>query len=929
MEQNMKSDIIKILSLILFILFLFLIFDSDLCAVSLAPELIEKLKKEGRLEEVTRKAMLAREKGIWQPTIKPPLKREGKTTQVDTMRVVVLLVDFDDNVSTYRPGQFDTLCFSKDFVYPTGSVRDYYWENSYQTLVVIGDVYGWYRMPRSYVAYTCTLGNEYGHGVYPWNAQKLVEDAVSAADPDVDFSQYDRFPPYGRVDALFVIHAGPGAEQTGDVCDIWSHKYVTYLFIYADGVAVYEYAMDPERRAGGIVDIGVICHEFGHVLGAVDLYDYDNTSEGLGKWSIMAYGSWNDDGHTPAHFDAWHKYKLGFSEVNWLTANQTNAEILQAETSPVSYRLWTSGGGGSRYFLVENRQKVGFDSSLPGHGLLIYHVDEGATNNDGEWCPGDPAVPHYKVALEQADGHFDLEGCYGSPNQGDAGDPFPGWVWIDKRAFDDTTMPGSRDYYDDTTQVAVWNISDSDSAMSANLDVTWSRPGLYLVDTTFDDMMGGDGDGRPEAGETVKLYFTISNIWLPITGTTVTGRVDTLGITFTDSSSFLGNIGTNGSANNNLDPMEFEVDSLYPGRPTIFTLHVEGNTTYGIYTHDFEVEVWAGNAEILLVDDDYGSASDYKSYYTDALDSLKQLYDIWDTQGKADPDFSFNDYKYIIWYTGDHKTNLFTQAQVESLMSFLDHGGRLFLTSQDAAEVLSGSADPLYQQFLTNYLHVDYDGNTNKALAMEEPGDEIGDTLWIKPWGIPGANNQTSKDILVPDSQTDTVLVYADPGWVPSDLVAGTKFKNENFRVVLFGFGFEAITSGTYGGKQLSPQHFVMQRVMDWLRGYTDVFDFEEEHTSIPKSIDLFQNYPNPFNPNTSIQFTVISGQPPLHTTLKIYNIRGQLVKTLVDEQKPGGDYSILWDGKDESGKAVSSGIYFYKLTAGSSSEVKKMVLLK
>jgi hypothetical protein len=442
-------------------------------------------------------------------------------------------------------------------------------------------------------------------------------------------------------------------------------------------------------------------------------------------------------------------------------------------------------------------------------------------------------------------------------------------------------------------------------------------------------MMGGDGDGRPEAGETVKLYFTISNIWLPITGTTVTGRVDTLGITFTDSSSFLGNIGTNGSANNNLDPMEFEVDSLYPGRPTIFTLHVEGNTTYGIYTHDFEVEVWAGNAEILLVDDDYGSASDYKSYYTDALDSLKQLYDIWDTQGKADPDFSFNDYKYIIWYTGDHKTNLFTQAQVESLMSFLDHGGRLFLTSQDAAEVLSGSADPLYQQFLTNYLHVDYDGNTNKALAMEEPGDEIGDTLWIKPWGIPGANNQTSKDILVPDSQTDTVLVYADPGWVPSDLVAGTKFKNENFRVVLFGFGFEAITSGTYGGKQLSPQHFVMQRVMDWLRGYTDVFDFEEEHTSIPKSIDLFQNYPNPFNPNTSIQFTVISGQPPLHTTLKIYNIRGQLVKTLVDEQKPGGDYSILWDGKDESGKAVSSGIYFYKLTAGSSSEVKKMVLLK
>ena len=917
----MKSNITKIL---LLIFFLFLSLELDLNAVSLSPEVVEKLRKEGKLEEWIRRANLAREKGVWAPNPNPPIKfgKDGSLL-TDTLKPIVICVDFDDNPHSHDTSEFSLLLFSKDFAHPTGSMRDYYMENSYGKLDLVGGVTGWYRMPENYSYY---VGPKWGTGPYPNNAQKLAEDAVDSADLYIDFSDYDHDGD-GWVDALIIVHAGPGAEETGHDDDIWSHKWVMSHVVWKDEVRLYTYNMDPEMQFGGLANMGVFGHEFGHTLGAIDVYDTDYSSEGLGDWSIMSHGSWNNGGATPAHFDAWHKYKiLKFSDVDTLMANQTDVEILQAETSPKAYRLWTSGGGGSQYFLVENRQKTGFDSYLPGEGLLIYHVDEGRPNNDGEWCPGDPATPHYKVALEQADGLFQLEGCYASPNQGNAGDPFPGSY--DKRAFDDTTTPGSRNYYDDSTQVRVWNISDSDSVMHANMNV--SPPCLYLDEFTLDDSPpGGDGDNRPEGGETVKLYFTISNICVPIGSTTVTGSVDTAGIIFTDDYSYLGDIGEGDTVDNYSDPMEFEVDSLFPGRLTIFTLHVEGDTgSGGTYTFDFEVEVQAGDVEILLVDDDSGSVSDYQSYYTDALDSLNQIYDIWDTQGKGDPNFSFNDYKYIIWYTGDHKTDLFTPAQVESLMSFLDHGGGLFLTSQDAVEVLS-SGDALFQQFLTNYLHVGYDGNTDKLMVTGKSGDGIGDDLWIKPWGIPGANNQTSKDNLVPDSETDTVLGYAELNWTPTDLIAGTKFQNDYFKVVLFGFGFEAIISGYHNPHWLSEPYFVMQRVMDWLQGYTDVFDFEEEHTNIPKSIRLFQNYPNPFNPVTSIQFTVNSGQSPLHTTLEIYNIRGQLVRTLVDEDKPGGNYAVLWDGKDKAGKEVSSGIYFYKLTAGSSSEVKKMVLLK
>jgi M6 family metalloprotease-like protein len=963
----MKSSI----SRAFFLIFLFcLTWHLNPFAVCPTPEVVEKLRKEGKLEEWVNRWESAAKRGMYEITPGTYIRSKDKNFgDVDTLKPLVLCVDFSDNPHTYNSGKFDTLLFSKDFTFPTGSFRDYYLENSYGQHDPQGGVYGWVIAPQTYHYYTW---GQNGTGYYPHNAQKLVEDALLAADPYVDYSDYD-YDGNGWIDGLMVVHAGPGAEETGSDDDIWSHRFVLHSTMTLDGTSIYDYTIQPEEHSsGGLIDIGVFCHEWGHFIGVNwEEYDRDYSSWGLGDWSVMATGCYNGRpghaGESPAHHSAYCKYYLGWSDVINVQSNQTNVEIIQAETSPVSYRLWTSGSGGNQFFMVENRQKTGFDSYLPGSGLLIYHVDVGmSSDNNLEWCPGDPPTPHYKTALEQADGNFDIEGCYGDSTQGDRYDPFPGYS--DKRAFDDTTTPSSRDYYDDATQVAVWDISNSDSVMYANLDVTWSRPCLFLDEFTLDDSPpGGDGDGKPEAGETVKLYFTISNIWLPINNTTVTGSVDTTAITFTDDYSYLGYIGTGGSANNSSDPMEFVVDPDLPGRPTIFTLQVEGND--GSYTLDFDVEVQAGNTEILIVDD----AGAYQSYYTSALDSLKQIYDIWEAYSKGDPDFSFSEYKYLIWYTGDHQTDLFTKAQVESLMSFLDSGGRLFLTSQDAVEVLSGSVNPWDQTFLADYLHVGYDGNSDKYLVIGRPEDELGEDLYIFP--NYEVNNQDSKDNLVPDSEADSVLLYTVGGagqwWAPSDLVAGTKFQNDFFKVVVFGFGFESIRAdgGLSHGQYCSKPHFVMERVLSWLRGTSDVFDWGEEFANLPEAIHLYQNYPNPFNAVTSIQYAVgsrqtkaVDGSPfmvhsppiptltvsrkaadgekavdgsqfmvhrPVHTTLKIYNIRGQLVRTLLDEEKQPGIHSVIWDGKDQKGHEVSSGIYFYQLKAKDHSEVRKMILLK
>lgn len=107
----------------------------------------------------------------------------------------------------------------------------------------------------------------------------------------------------------------------------------------------------------------------------------------------------------------------------------------------------------------------------------------------------------------------------------------------------------------------------------------------------------------------------------------------------------------------------------------------------------------------------------------------------------------------------------------------------------------------------------------------------------------------------------------------------------------------------------------------------------EEKEKNLPKKFVLSQNYPNPFNPSTAIPFTVHGKRKtvnsPIRTTLTIYNILGQRVRTLVDEDKLPGEYKVIWDGKDNWGKEVSSGIYFYQLKADEYSEVKKMVLIR
>jgi hypothetical protein len=98
--------------------------------------------------------------------------------------------------------------------------------------------------------------------------------------------------------------------------------------------------------------------------------------------------------------------------------------------------------------------------------------------------------------------------------------------------------------------------------------------------------------------------------------------------------------------------------------------------------------------------------------------------------------------------------------------------------------------------------------------------------------------------------------------------------------------------------------------------------------SSLPKAFSLAQNAPNPFNPSTTIQFSVPEGKAGT-VSLKVYDVRGRLVRSLVDATKDAGTYTVFWDGTNENGQKVSSGVYFYRMTAGSFTQTRKMVMLK
>ncbi len=424
-----------------------------------------------------------------------------------TVKNLVILCKFSDHtlgVHTRDPADYDVIFNSiggDAVLAPTGSVKDYYKEASYGTLTLNSTVIAWVTLPHNEAYYgngTSGLG-----GSYPANAQGMIQDALNAADPLVNFGQFDSDND-GYVDAITIIHSGYAGETGGGNGNwMWSHRWALFALpggkwtsvdVNGNGVnvKVFDYHTEAalwSTSGTGITRIGVIAHETGHFFGLPDLYDTDNSSEGIGSYCLMA-NSWGFDfsQRNPPHHSAWCKMQLGW--VTPVTIAPGNYNVPRAETIPLAYRV-TNGFPSGEYLLIENRQSVGFES-MPQGGLVIWHVDENKGDNKSEGYPGQGGWPgnnsHYKIALLQADGAYHLEHHV---NRGDAGDVFHGGG---VSSIGPATSPNTGRYQGGTiatTGIQISGISASASNMTFSFSIVGA--GNAPAITGFNPGSGGAG----------------------------------------------------------------------------------------------------------------------------------------------------------------------------------------------------------------------------------------------------------------------------------------------------------------------------------------------------------------------------------------------------------------------------------------------------
>lgn len=409
------------------------------------------------------------------------------TPLIGECRSLVILMQYRDLHFSKTKEDFEALFNSRDYKTDgaTGSVRDYYHFASQGQLDYISDIYGPYTSlyPMKYYGENSSFGGGDSHPL------ELCIEAIKNLPKDINYSLYDNNND-GLIDNVHIIFAGYGEEAGASSYAIWSHEYPYRINLNNEiGYSLASYSCTPELRGNNgakISNIGVICHELGHALGAMDYYDtnYETGGRyiGTGQWDIMADGSWNNDGKTPPNFNPYiRSIVFGWNEQITLESEE---DIIMPTTDlnninkSIIYRINTEND--KDYFLLENRQKIYFDSALPGEGLIIYHVHpeidrHTATNTINSTHP----QCFYPVCASDSDPSTKN---YGNINSSSC--PFPGSK--NKETFSPLSTPTMIAWDGSNPNLSLYNIAinTSDNSVSFSTrkesNTTTDRPNLPI-----------------------------------------------------------------------------------------------------------------------------------------------------------------------------------------------------------------------------------------------------------------------------------------------------------------------------------------------------------------------------------------------------------------------------------------------------------------
>jgi M6 family metalloprotease-like protein len=801
-----------------------------------------------------------------------------------------------------------------DATHINGSVRDYYEEVSYNRLHLSGHIYGYVQADSQVSHYVDQTGQEQA-GFMDWFNQM-----ISTVDATTDFSQYDGDED-GYVDTLVLVHNLVGAESqnvysgtTGFWSHRWSYAGVNYdvtlggtgsaspyitndtdPFSPMNGnptgkILINDYVIQPlVNSSETMIDIGVFAHELGHAFGLPDHYDTDGdasggTSEGLGHWCLMATGSWRRS-YSPAHISAWGKVDMGWVTPLLITDRDSlGIAIPNVVENEFIIKVHTSQMHAEEYYLIENRQQIGFDEHLYESGLLIYHINDQITTRNKN--PAD-----LRWAVEQADGRFDLEN---DSNRGDSGDPWPG-VW-DNRHFWFGSTPSSETRSGNDSYVDIILQSGSGSTMTIDIIAT---PAFTLT---------GPDDGSLLTVATPNLswenYFpppdwdTVNyEVQVDTTSSFATAMLDTTAATgltwtgtLTENKTYywqvrafddLGN-----SRLNSGGPRTLMVDATAPVlslgalRNPILTDHLD---IYLVATEVLDSYSLTVNGTALTLagvsaTDAFILVGDFTLVSTGTLSLHGEGADAAGNSDSVDAQLSVASVSAVATTDISSPDGIMTVRVPSGVVT--QEGFAVVMQREDSERAFAGRILP------------------SGLGGGSSDGRPVSPLYWIDiPNLIPGRN------------------VEVTFRWTPGEILAGempTIWQQEGNRWAPLSTTVD-LNSGTASVR--IDRTGLLQLRSGGDRALNDSSTFSLEPA-----------YPNPFNPSTKIAFTLPESGP---IKLYILNTRGQTVRVLADASYPAGRHSLSWNGRDGTGRLAASGIYIYVLESRSGTRSRKMTLIR
>ncbi len=377
----------------------------------------------------------------------------------------------------------------------TGSVRDYFDSQSSGRFKPHFDVVGPVKVNYKSTDHKRTS-----------SSTSIFAAALNAVNASVNFADYDT-DNNGTVDMVYFLCAGFASSYGGNDGNLlWPHRSSFYGYTRYDNKYVRDYACSTEiygwqntPSTVTIEGIGTFCHEFSHVLGLPDLYDTDYETNGQShhpdSWDIMSGGNHFNSARTPCSYTIWERYSLGWANPPVLSTTGTYT-LNPVNTSNEGFILKSPTD--NEFFMIENRQKTGWDAYLPGHGMTIVRVDSTNTN---VWS-------NNKVNCNPAHNYYEMIRAGNATSGDNPSDPFPGTAGV--LMIGDKTYPSLKNWRGLDNTFAITQITESNGVISFKLE---EANKLKCLVEDFESMATSSNTGLKNVeGWFTNWTFTRSNV---------------------------------------------------------------------------------------------------------------------------------------------------------------------------------------------------------------------------------------------------------------------------------------------------------------------------------------------------------------------------------------------------------------------------------